>query len=496
MPPHPPRPRPPGRQPAGPLAGRRPGPHRRPRPVSPRAAARRPRRSGSALAALVGLLLFLSPTPSRPSSPSGSPGRSGRRPRTRPARRTGRRLSTAGGSAPPCPASARTPAGTWCGSGWRPCRGPAVAAGGRVPGRGGDRGRRRRVPVTRRPRRRQPAEPHPAVGNPGRRPRLPGHTQARPPAPRAVSRPGEALRRTCTQPRPAPSTDCPTRPDWCWRRAGPGERPAAAAPLGRTAFGYYVEQGVRGAADGWNDAGDRDGRVTAAELAAFVRARVGRWATDAGGRPQTPTLSGNGGDFTLRSGVSSAPVEEGPTVGDPPAYPDWLLAGWKTRDQWLDAGRAATAPRAVQHLEAALIGAETALEAGTAAADVQRRVQDAVPRLDALAGRLAGVRSPEPLPTLAAARASLPPADPPVVEELKAVLARADAGPAPAAAPTPAPAPAPPVPDALKGKPHEVVAAAVWDCWPTTRPRRRPGSGGRRNCSRPRSRRRSSPRRC
>ena len=56
-----------------------------------------------------------------------------------------------------------------------------------------------------------------------------------------------------------------------------GQTPVGMDDAQRSAFSYYLDRGLRGAADGAVD-GARDGMVTARELAAYVRGRVERWA--------------------------------------------------------------------------------------------------------------------------------------------------------------------------------------------------------------------------
>ena len=49
----------------------------------------------------------------------------------------------------------------------------------------------------------------------------------------------------------------------------------ASEAMGRSVFGFYLEEGLRGWADGYGE-GKRDGHVSVRELAAFVGARVDR----------------------------------------------------------------------------------------------------------------------------------------------------------------------------------------------------------------------------
>jgi hypothetical protein len=81
----------------------------------------------------------------------------------------------------------------------------------------------------------------------------------------------------------------------------PGQASLASEDLGRSVFGYYVEEGLRGWADGYNADNNRDGHVSARELALFVNRRVDRWAEHNRGTRQTPILIPKDGkdDFEL-----------------------------------------------------------------------------------------------------------------------------------------------------------------------------------------------------
>ena len=59
---------------------------------------------------------------------------------------------------------------------------------------------------------------------------------------------------------------------------GPGETALVSEDLGRSVFNFYLEEGLRGWADGYGPDGRHDGLITVRELAAFCQARVDRWA--------------------------------------------------------------------------------------------------------------------------------------------------------------------------------------------------------------------------
>src|SRR5439155_64864 len=72
----------------------------------------------------------------------------------------------------------------------------------------------------------------------------------------------------------------------------PGQVSLSSEAAGRSIFNYYVEEGLRGWADGYGPRGRRDGRVTVTELAEFVKVRVDRWAQRNRNARQTPVLYG------------------------------------------------------------------------------------------------------------------------------------------------------------------------------------------------------------
>jgi hypothetical protein len=158
--------------------------------------------------------------------------------------------------------------------------------------------------------------------------------------------------------------------------AAPGQTTLTSPDMGRSLFGFYLEEGLRGYADGFGERGKRDGRISVGELAAFVQARVDRWALRNRGVHQTPVLLGSGSDFPLVT------LDDGPRPHLPPAapvaYPQWLVAGWQERDRrWRD-GEYRSAPRAFQQEQAILEHAETAAGHSQDPASPQKAVAQAM----------------------------------------------------------------------------------------------------------------------
>lgn len=265
--------------------------------------------------------------------------------------------------------------------------------------------------------------------------------------------------------------DTPDAGRLCLVACAPGETPHASPDLGRTAFGYYLEAGLHGAADGWG--GDRDGHVNANELASFVRARVSRWAAASLRTPQTPVLLGTAADFTLRTYARGRILQNYPTPppGEaiaPPTgmtFPDWLKAGWERHDKWLADGRASAAPRAFALLRHALLAAERDLLSGRPAGEVQQSLDKQIASHDALALALSAVPTPDPLPTLAAAFPDYVLPEPALLDDLRTASSRADAAPPPPAPEAGKPIPPPTLPpefEPFKAKPYPLLALAAF----------------------------------
>lgn len=136
----------------------------------------------------------------------------------------------------------------------------------------------------------------------------------------------------------------------------PGQVALSSETLGRSVFGYYFEQAIRGDADQYNAHLLEDGRITVQEAAKLISSRVDRWAMHNRSCRQTPILLGEGEDFDLAVCDLLPLVAPAPTKC--PKYPEWLLAGWKLREQWLADGTSRLAPRLFQQLESHLLRTE------------------------------------------------------------------------------------------------------------------------------------------
>ncbi len=162
----------------------------------------------------------------------------------------------------------------------------------------------------------------------------------------------------------------------------PGQVSLVSEEVNLSVFGYYLDQGLRGHADGYGPEGKQDGRVTVKELAAFVEKHVDRWAARNRATRQTPVLLGKGADFGLVV-FDRARIEPTPEVAEAKPYPAWLSTGWKLRDQWLADESYSTAPQAIRRLEALQLHAEQRWRGGAQADNLQGQLDS-----DSLQGQL------------------------------------------------------------------------------------------------------------
>ncbi len=176
---------------------------------------------------------------------------------------------------------------------------------------------------------------------------------------------------------------------------GPGQVSWDSVARGRSVFNAYVEEALRGWADVEPGSGNRDGRVSAKELAAYVEAHVGRWARVNRDAEQTPVLLGDGRDFPIapRGMGRLGPRLELPEA---PAYPEWLVQGWERRDRFAAEGAARVAPRAFRLFEASLLRVESAWRSGGDAGTLRDRWLAEADKLAPMIDRVRIIPHPSP----------------------------------------------------------------------------------------------------
>jgi hypothetical protein len=204
----------------------------------------------------------------------------------------------------------------------------------------------------------------------------------------------------------------------------PGQVSLASEDLGRSVFGYYLEEGLRGWAQGWNSEGKRQGQVSARELAEFVKRRVDRWAERNRGTRQTPILLPKDPKDDFQMIVLEHGQEQlEPEPREVEEYPASLIAGWKVRDDAWEDGGFQLVPRAFRELEAYLLRAELQWRGGM---ELKRMEQDLKVQLDRFRDQMEQAHSffqGEPR-SLTLARALGRKSDSKVADALKEVLAK------------------------------------------------------------------------
>jgi hypothetical protein len=201
----------------------------------------------------------------------------------------------------------------------------------------------------------------------------------------------------------------------------PGQVSLVSEDLQLSVFGYYLDQGLSGQADGYNARGARDERVSARELAEYVTAHVDRWARTNRGTRQTPVLYGKADDFPL----VGYDAEKLPSPAEVPAsgsLPEWLMQLWKKRDDWVSQGLHRRVPGVFQQLETLLLRAETRWRSGMEENRVKQDVDERLPLITRLVDDDARKTIQPEAHSLALARGRDKPADPSLVEDLRVLL--------------------------------------------------------------------------
>lgn len=212
----------------------------------------------------------------------------------------------------------------------------------------------------------------------------------------------------------------------------PGQVAWPSQALGQSVFGYFVDRGLRGAADGDVPSEKPDGVIRARELYHYVRTRVDAWARHSRAARQTPVLYGAADlDFALSPTPRQQPADEAGESG-PLEYPAWLTKAWELRDRCWEDESYRLAPEAFRRWEVAVLRSEQRWRGG---ADPARVESDLGHDRGEFETRLGAVRERvQPLPPFSLAGAAAGRKSDPkdaeirkqITEELKALLRKLD----------------------------------------------------------------------
>jgi hypothetical protein len=159
--------------------------------------------------------------------------------------------------------------------------------------------------------------------------------------------------------------------------AAPGQFSLTSQELGRSAFSYYFEEGLRGWTELDRPRQRRNGLVRVTDLAAYIQGRVDRWARLNRGVRQEPMLYGAGADFPLLA-LKHDGIQAAPQLPPPVDYPGWLEAAWSVRDRWRAESSDQTTPLSFRKMEQTLLTAESEWRGGV---DPARIRQDRIANL-------------------------------------------------------------------------------------------------------------------
>ncbi len=207
----------------------------------------------------------------------------------------------------------------------------------------------------------------------------------------------------------------------------PGQASFNSEEMGRSIFNAYLEEGLRGWADGAIDKQGRDGIVKVHELARFVAARVARWATQNRNARQTPVLHGEIDrlDFPLVALDHDRPGAHLP-AHSLPDYPVWLEQAWRLRDQWWEDGSQRFAPWPFRRLQANLLMGERDWRGGYPSEQVEKERMNPLEKIEDQRKEAREVVNPRPPRSLALAAALGRVPHPSVVAAVKSLVAQRD----------------------------------------------------------------------
>jgi hypothetical protein len=163
----------------------------------------------------------------------------------------------------------------------------------------------------------------------------------------------------------------------------PSAFPYASRDLRRGFFGWFLDRGLGGTADGWNAERDLDKRVSAHEWLDFAGNHTERLTGRLGLPDQPPARFGAGADFEILPVPQKGPTPA-PQIEMADEYPQWLLLGWQERDRWRADGSYLRLQRTYRHLEAALQRAESLWLGGFDAGKAQTELENERDELKAI----------------------------------------------------------------------------------------------------------------
>ncbi len=174
---------------------------------------------------------------------------------------------------------------------------------------------------------------------------------------------------------------------------GPQSTPVVMRELKRSAFGWFLERGLAGIADGWNSARNKDERIAPLELMTFTRDQVAGLSGKLN-QSEIPFIRGRDQEIVVAA-VPQGGAKPAPAAEEAEVYPASLLAYWQERDRWNDTGYARRLPRTSRQLEAALMRAESQWLGGIETEKWQRELDAEVQQLRAVKQRF-----PDPVPPI------------------------------------------------------------------------------------------------
>jgi len=183
-------------------------------------------------------------------------------------------------------------------------------------------------------------------------------------------------------------------------QCAPAEYPFVSPELQRGVLAEFLERGLSGYADGWNEGKTQDKQVSAQELIAYTRKRMAHWLVHHQAPANLPVAYGKNEDFVLTT------VPQGDLPGEPTMEPaetsEQVKKAWARIDGWRAAGAHRKTPRTFRQLEATVARADRLASGGADVTVVETDLGNRVARLEEQRKSLD--LSPYPIATVGRAR--------------------------------------------------------------------------------------------
>jgi len=163
-------------------------------------------------------------------------------------------------------------------------------------------------------------------------------------------------------------------------QCAPPEYPFVSPELRRGIMAEFLDRGLSGHADAWNDAKTKDNQVSAQELMSYTRGRMALWLQKHQAPALLPVAYGTKEDFILVTVPLNVPSNEREL--EPPLPSAKVNANWARLDDWRKDGAQRKTPRTFRQLEVTTARADRLVGGGGPVEVVEADLDNRVSRSD------------------------------------------------------------------------------------------------------------------